>query len=119
MVLRQRRDNYEYLRQCLDGISALSFLWQEKTLSEGICPLGLPVIVGDRLRWWRKLTAAGVPVSRWWEGYHRRLDWSTFPEARLLKDHLLLLPVHQNLTSYHMDYIADLVHALALRHSRP
>ena len=49
------------------------------TLAEGICPLGLPVLV----------------------------DWSEFPEARALKNHLLLLPVHQGLTTSHKQYVAE------------
>jgi perosamine synthetase len=117
MVIRRRRDNYDHLRRNIDGIPGVSLLWREQTLPENMCPLGLPVIVEDRLRWWRDLTNAGIAVSRWWEGYHRGLDWTAFPEARLLKDCLLLLPVHQDLTSHHMAYIGDRVRSLAS--SRP
>jgi dTDP-4-amino-4,6-dideoxygalactose transaminase len=112
-VVRARRANYHHLRQCLDGTPGVGLLWQEPTLAEGVCPLGLPILVDDRRRWWRGLNSAGVTVSCWWEGYHRTLDWSEFPEARMLKDRLILLPVHQGLTVGHMAKLADAVRSLA------
>jgi hypothetical protein len=118
-VIRRRRENYLHLRGRVSGASGLSLLWKEDLLEDGLCPLGLPVLVDDRRRWWRDLNAAGVAVSCWWEGYHRGLDWSGFPEARTLKDHLLLLPVHQGLTGRHMDYIADVVHSLSVSYGLP
>jgi perosamine synthetase len=116
---RRRRLNYVYLRQRLTGTPGLSFLWKELLLPDGICPLGLPVLVHDKPRWWRDLNAAGVAVSPWWEGYHRGVDWSQFPEARALKNHLLLLPVHQYLSLSHMDYVANVIRLLAARHAVP
>jgi perosamine synthetase len=113
-VIRRRRENYLRLRARVSGVSGLRFLWKEDLLADGLCPLGLPVLVDDRRRWWRALNSAGVEVSCWWEGYHRGLDWSEFPEARTLKDHLLLLPVHQGLSGRHMDYIADVVHSFSV-----
>jgi dTDP-4-amino-4,6-dideoxygalactose transaminase len=112
-VLRRRRENYACLRRSIAGTPGIRFLWQEEMLSDGICPLGLPVLVDDRWRWWNSLNAAGISVSRWWEGYHRGLDWSEFPEARELKDRLLLLPVHQGLTTRYMEYAGDVIHSLA------
>ena len=114
-LVRRRAENYAYLRRRIAGVAGIRFLWQEDVLPDDVCPLGLPVLVDDRWEWWRSLNAAGVKVSRWWEGYHRGLDWSEFPEARELKDKLLLLPVHQELTTRHMEYIGAVVDSLASR----
>jgi perosamine synthetase len=111
-MVRTRRENYSHLRECLTGSAGVGFLWEDTILGETVCPLGLPILVDDRLRWCRGLNAAGVPVSCWWEGYCRGLDWSEFPEARALKDHLILLPVHQGLTVAHMEYVAGVVRSL-------
>ena len=49
-------------------------------------PARLAGVLVDQRRWWcSALNAAGVAVSPWWEGYHRGLEWSDFPEARALK----------------------------------
>lgn len=110
-IVRKRRENYSCLRQHLEGTPGLRFLWEEPALTKGICPLGLPVLVDNRRYWWRRLNAAGVPVSCWWEGYHQGLDWVEFPEARTLKDHLILLPIHQDLTFDHINYFAEVIHS--------
>jgi perosamine synthetase len=115
-LIRQRRANYIQLRRLIADVPGIKCLWEEELLPDGICPLGLPALVTNRQRWWKDLNKAGIVVSRWWEGYHRGLDWSDFPEARALKDQLLLLPVHQGLTSVHMDYIADVIRAVSARH---
>lgn len=111
-IVSKRRANYAHLRQSLSDLPGMSFLWEAESLADGICPLGVPVLVNNRKQWWRRLNAAGVVVSCWWEGYHRGIDWSEFPEARMLKDRLILLPVHQGLGRQHMQYIAETVRAI-------
>jgi len=108
-----RRRNYHDLRARLDGLAGLTPLWPQAALPQGLCPLGLPVLVDDKRGWCAALNTAGIAVSPWWEGYHRGLDWSAFPEAQRLKRHLLLLPVHQQLAPRHLDFIAAAVTSLA------
>ena len=62
------------------------------------------------------LNAHGIGAFPFWKGYHRRLDWSGFPEARLLKDRLLTLPVHQALTNVDMEYIAKVLSEVVTDH---
>jgi hypothetical protein len=112
-IVRRRRENFMHLRSSLAEVADVDCLWMEDQLPDGMSPLGLPLLVKDRSHWYLGLNAAGIYVSRWWEGYHRGLDWSDFPEARMLKDQLLLLPVHQNLTARHMDYIAEVIRSLS------
>ena len=68
----------------------------------------------DRSRWRRSLNRAGVAVSPWWAGFHRGLDWGEFAEARALKQHLILLPVHQGLAMADMKYIAAVARSIGL-----
>jgi perosamine synthetase len=112
-VVRRRRENYRYLRNCLVGIRTATFLWEEEMLPDGVCPLGLPMLVDDKWQWCKRLSAAGVRVTPWWVGCHRGLDWQEFPEALALKARLILLPVHQGLTTSHMEYTASVVRSLA------
>jgi perosamine synthetase len=54
-----------------------------------------------------KLRELGIDVGVWWKGYHRILPWNDFPEACFLKDHVLTLPVHQELDEREVSYIAE------------
>jgi hypothetical protein len=112
-VVRRRRENYAHLRHSLIGTTGLSFLWAEELLPDGMCPLALPVLVDNKSRWCDQLNAAGVVVSPWWAGFHTGLDWSEFPEAVTLKAQLILLPVHQGLSTRHMAYAASVIRSLA------
>jgi perosamine synthetase len=76
-------------------------------LPDGVVPLYLPLLVDDREGICRKLNDSGISAISWWSGYHRRFDWSSFPEARYLKDHLLAIPIHQQLTLKHIRFISD------------
>jgi hypothetical protein len=49
----------------------------------------------------------------WWAGYHRSFNWDEFPEACYLKDHLLTLPIHQDLGVTQMKYIGRCVNEIA------
>jgi dTDP-4-amino-4,6-dideoxygalactose transaminase len=112
-VIRTRRNNYEILRRSLAGTENISLLWEEPLDDPEMCPLGLPVLVRNKMQWCDKLNACGIAVSPWWSGFHRGLNWNQYPEARALKAQLILLPVHQNLDPHHMEYIAQKVRWLA------
>lgn len=110
-IVRRRRENYAQLRHSFCDAGGFRFLWEDDALPDGMCPLGLPILVDDRPHWYRTLNGAGIVVSPWWEGYHAGLNWAEFPEARALKSKLLLLPVHQGLSPTDIDYIARVVRA--------
>ncbi len=74
-------------------------------LPDRVCPLYLPVLVEDREAVSIRLNEMGIMAVQWWAGFHREFDWAEFPEAKYLKDHLLAVPVHQQLTQQNIDYI--------------
>ena len=112
-VVRRRQENYNLLQHLLSDAHGFSFLWKEKIVDHDVCPLGLPLLVRDKLHWCERLKASGIAVSPWWVGCHEGLNWREFPEALALKRELILLPVHQYLTTRHMQYIARVVRSLA------
>jgi dTDP-4-amino-4,6-dideoxygalactose transaminase len=105
-IVVRRRENYHLLHGLVKGVRGFVPLWDEDLLAPGLCPLGLPGFVDEKNRWVSALNRAAVSVSPWWAGFFRGLDWNEFPEARKLKQRLLLLPVHQGLTAGDMKYIA-------------
>jgi dTDP-4-amino-4,6-dideoxygalactose transaminase len=48
----------------------------------------------------------GIVAVQWWAGFHREFDWAGFPEAKYLKEHVLAIPVHQQLTKQNIDHIS-------------
>jgi dTDP-4-amino-4,6-dideoxygalactose transaminase len=112
-IRQRRRDNYLELRRALEGAAGVTPLLGDPP--PGVCPMGLPLVVRDRRRWVDELAARGIAAFPFWEGYHRELRWDGFDEARYLKDHVLLLPVHPALGAAHRAYIADTMWALSRR----
>ncbi|QPF86542.1 DegT/DnrJ/EryC1/StrS aminotransferase family protein [Bradyrhizobium genosp. L] len=108
-VASKRRNNYNDLHRLLSDGGDYTLLWDRPIENRKTCPLGLPILVRDKPQWCAKLNASGVPVSPWWWGCHKGLDWNQYPEALKLKKELILLPVHQDLEQRHMQHIARVV----------
>jgi dTDP-4-amino-4,6-dideoxygalactose transaminase len=105
-VRSRRRLNYSALRKRLAQTSRFEFLFQE--LPEGVCPLFLPLIVQGARQAARKLQALSIPAVAWWAGYHRAaLNWEEFEEARFLKNNLLAIPIHHQLSAGAIEFIGD------------
>jgi dTDP-4-amino-4,6-dideoxygalactose transaminase len=100
----RRRENYSRLSQHLSQLPGCKPLFAQ--LPSGVCPLSLPVVVRDARQAARRLRSRSVPAIAWWAGYHRAaLNWNDFPEACSLKDHVLALPIHQQLNDRDVDFI--------------
>jgi dTDP-4-amino-4,6-dideoxygalactose transaminase len=104
-IVNQRRENYFQLSKSAKETRLFQLLFDQ--LPEGVCPLYFPVIVEDRKKVCNRLNEMGIAAMQWWSGYHRAFDWKEFPEARYLKDHVLTIPIHQQLSSKNMDYISS------------
>lgn len=83
-------------------------------LPPGVCPLYFPVVTEDPAGLLRRLGREAVSAVQWWDDFHPAVPWARFPEARRLKESVVVLPIHQDLGEAHMDRI---VAALAGRHS--
>ncbi|MFC2027684.1 DegT/DnrJ/EryC1/StrS family aminotransferase [Chloroflexota bacterium] len=106
-VVQTRRANYKRLEENLADIQNVTPLY--KDLPRDVCPLFFPVIVENRRKWVTALSMYGVGVYPFWMTYHPGVRWEEYPEARYLKDNVLTLPVHQQLTESHMDTIAEIL----------
>jgi len=104
-IIQLRRKNYLTYLAALKNTDRIEPLHRE--LPPGVCPLAFPVIVPERNRTYAKLTAELIAVAPWWAGYHPDLPWDKYPDARFLKDNILALPVHQQLNTEDILFIAD------------
>jgi len=104
-IVKRRRENYDKLFESAREDRSFQLLFNQ--LPEGVCPLYFPVFVKNREEVCRRLNEMGIAAMQWWSGYHRAFDWAEFPEARYLKDHVLTIPIHQQLSHLNMKYISS------------
>jgi perosamine synthetase len=107
-VIALRRRNYERLAESLGSTGLVPLV---ESLPAGVCPLVLPVIVNDRHRLVSDLADRGIEATAWWAGYHRAFDLADFDDARFLKDRIVALPVHQDLTDRDVEYMVACLRA--------
>jgi hypothetical protein len=71
----------------------------------------LPIVVEDKQDAAEELRAGGVDVLEFWN-YGAHTTGLESDNTRFLRRHVLGLPIHQDLTARHMDYVAGQVLAL-------
>ena len=101
-----RRKNFEFLLSHFlkNNRGILPF----NSLPDGICPLFFPLVVESpemRERIYTTLKRKGIISYPWWERFHPSVPWGDFPDAVHLKQRLFGLPIHQNLTLDHLNYV--------------
>ena len=104
-IRSRRRENFLRYLDLLSSQEDVEPLYRE--LPAGVCPLHFPVFVRRREAVCRELNALSIDAIAWWSGYHRSLPWPEYPDACLLKDRLLVLPVHQGLSDDHIAFICE------------
>lgn len=90
----QRRANYKFLLSHLSDMVPGPFL----SLPEGACPFAFPVEVNDPKAFLNSLRRNGILGLLFWLNPHPSLPVEDFPRSRLLRERILALPVHQELT---------------------
>jgi hypothetical protein len=110
-IRARRRLNYSRLLAQISQLPGAEPLF--KDLPPGVCPLFLPIITPKARQLAHRLRAMSIPAIAWWAGYHGSFpDCGGFEEACYLKDNMVALPVHQQLDSRAIDFIAAKAAAL-------
>lgn len=104
-IVSKRRANFCKYLELLSGVKGVEPLYKELLI--GVCPLYFPIIVNKRKQVCQKLNALSICAIAWWSGYHSSLPWTEYPDARFLKENLLILPVHHQLQEGHIEFIAQ------------
>lgn len=108
-IRRRRVENYRLLDQQLDSKVRRVF----QRLPDGVCPLFFPILVANKPAAARTLQQRGVDALEFW---NNSMDSGREmgDEARVLRAHVLELPIHQDLTPHQMTYMARQVSALVM-----
>jgi dTDP-4-amino-4,6-dideoxygalactose transaminase len=115
-VRNRRIENYRRLAALLTGeVTPL-----HPGLPDGVCPLLFPILVDDKPDTADILRTCGIDVLEFWnhgaEGVAAH-DAPIGPNAQYLRRHVLGLPIHQDLSERHIDYIAEQISRLDVRMS--
>lgn len=106
-VREARRANYQTIDEnFLGGVRVRKLM---EALSHGCCPLFYPVWTDDAQALHEFLLQHDVESIRFWLTDHPAIPIERFPFERALKQHVLVLPVHQGLDTNDMIFIADLL----------
>jgi perosamine synthetase len=117
-VRNRRIANYRRLAKQLAGL--VTPLHDDLPL--GVCPLLFPILVEDKQETAEALRGSGVDVLEFWnhgadEADLVQKEMPRESSATYLRQHVLGLPIHQDLTDRHIDYVAEQVGRLNLRMS--
>lgn len=107
----RRRFNFQML-QTLLGENATPL---HPDLPEGVCPLFFPLLVEDKGTAVRALRARGVEAVEFWNTGDPEADAGSFADAMELRRRVIELPIHQDLTPSHIEFMAHAVLELGLR----
>lgn len=101
--IKARRASYLQYQSFLAGLPGITLLYPN--LPDDTCPLNMPILVRDRDTLSAALTARGIAAPPWWAGFHQEIDVSDFFDACYLKNHVLALPLHQDMGSANIAYV--------------
>jgi dTDP-4-amino-4,6-dideoxygalactose transaminase/CelD/BcsL family acetyltransferase involved in cellulose biosynthesis len=109
-IPEKRRILYAQLADRLRGRS--TYLFEEA--QPGTSPLFFPLLVNDKKSAVDELNKRGIGAVQFWNHGHPEVDPETSADAQYLRNHVIELPIHQDVSLAQLDYIADAVLALGL-----
>ncbi|OKL39550.1 hypothetical protein A3841_00965 [Pontibacter flavimaris] len=105
VTAHKRRRNYQYLLDHLGEMVPRQFVY----LPDGACPFAFPIEVENARPFLERLRQKGVLGLLFWINPHPTLPVEEFPRSRFLRERVLALPVHQELTEYDLKRIVSAV----------
>jgi dTDP-4-amino-4,6-dideoxygalactose transaminase len=107
-IRQRRRQNAALMRERLPDSLALL----KEPMAEGVCPLFFPIVVAEKQAAAEALRRRGIGAIECWNlEYPRAVTGS---DARFLRQHVLELPIHQDITAAQVEYMANQVSDLKL-----
>lgn len=95
-VINNRRANYLTLLKLFEGKQGMNALFP--TLDEAVVPLLFPIMIEHPPPFLLAMELAGIEACMLWASVHPTFLLDEFQDVVYLKSHLVVLPVHQELT---------------------
>jgi perosamine synthetase len=107
-IVERRRRNYFLLYAMLRDVAPPI----TGELKPGVCPLFYPMPIDDKASAMARLLARGVETVDFWRVRHPSVPAGAFPEVDRLRERVLELPVHQDLSPADAEHVAGCVREL-------
>jgi len=107
-IVERRRRNYFLLYAMLRDVAPPV----TGELRPGVCPLFYPMPIANKASAMARLLARGVETVDFWRIRHPAVREGEFPEVDRLRETVLELPVHQDLTPADAEHVATCVREL-------
>ena len=107
-IVERRRRNYFLLYAMLRDVAPPV----TGELRPGVCPLFYPMPISNKASAMARLLARGVETVDFWRIRHPAVREGEFPEVDRLRETVLELPVHQDLTPADAEHVATCVREL-------
>jgi dTDP-4-amino-4,6-dideoxygalactose transaminase len=101
-IVEKRRSNFATLQRKLAAASLV-----RSDLPPGTCPLFLPLLVPRKAEASKVLAEEGIQTLEFWNYGHPDAEPHTSPTARFLRNHVLEIPLHQEISESQLTYMAD------------
>ncbi len=101
----RRRENYRFLLRHLGDLVPAPFA----SLPEGACPFAFPIKVAETRTFLNQIRSKGIMGLLFWLNPHPSLPVEDFQKSRALRERVVALPVHQELTLFDLQQIVDVV----------
>ncbi len=101
-IVERRRRNYFLLHAMLRDLAPPV----TGELGPGVCPLFYPMLARDKAVLMARLLGRGVETVDFWRLRHPAVRQGEFPEVDKLRETVLELPVHQDLTPADAEHVA-------------
>ena len=116
-IIHDRRSNFKRLLELCKGTNE-NLMPLFSNLPQGVCPLLFPVQTRDSLSLYHFLRSRGVEALRFWRFFHFDHPQDRFPFETALKKDVIALPIHQDISTTNVLYIADLLREWSVNHGR-
>ena len=104
-IVAARRRNYLHLQECLRDVAPPVF----RSLPPGVCPLFYPFETRHKHALWARLQWSGIHAVLFWLHGEFSPPRGAFPEVDVMRDTVLELPCHQDMTPDDIERMARLV----------
>jgi dTDP-4-amino-4,6-dideoxygalactose transaminase len=109
-AIAARRRNWARYRDLLGEAPDITLV--RPSLPLEVCPLNFPVLLEHRDAVCAAMQALGIEATPWWRGFHQQLDWDSQGTAVYLKNSIMVLPLHPEMTIDHIGYVCETLHRI-------
>ena len=110
-IVKRRRGNYECLDRLIKEVPSFQPVF--KRLDEGVCPLCYPVFHEERDKIIPKLNKKRILTYAFGKYSHPSMKTEHHPESSYFRDHIVGLPIQQQLKIEDIEFVVDTLHEIS------